>query len=100
MHLLNCPKLRPAYLLLTLLLFLLGAGAEAQQTAARILVSGTVRDADGQPLELVDVGVEGQLGGTTTDTGGQFSLRVTPPAPGAPALVLVARRLGYKSLRK
>ncbi|WP_133272878.1 TonB-dependent receptor plug domain-containing protein [Hymenobacter radiodurans] len=99
MHLLTRLRNKPLRLLLTLLLVLVGTGVMAQQTANRILVSGTVRNADGQPLELVDIGVEGQPGGTTTDTGGQFSLRVTPPAPGAPALVLVARRLGYKVLR-
>ncbi|WP_240935660.1 carboxypeptidase regulatory-like domain-containing protein [Hymenobacter sp. HDW8] len=99
MHLLTRLRNKLFSLLLTLLLVLVGTGVMAQQTANRILVSGTVRDADGQPLELVDIGVEGQPDGTTTDTGGQFSLRVTPPGPGAPALVLVARRLGYKVLR-
>ncbi|QNP51744.1 hypothetical protein H9L05_17540 [Hymenobacter qilianensis] len=59
-------------LLLTLLLVLVGAGAMAQQTATRVVVSGSVRDANGQPLELVDIGVEGQPGGTTTDAGGNF----------------------------
>ena len=64
------------------------------QTAA---LSGTVRDAQGQPLELVVVALEGQPGGATTNAQGEFTLRLLRPVSG-PA-VLVARRLGYQPLR-
>ncbi|WP_375437544.1 carboxypeptidase-like regulatory domain-containing protein [uncultured Hymenobacter sp.] len=70
------------------------ATAVAQQT--RITISGTVRDADGQPVELVGVGVEGQPGGTSTDSNGRFTLTVV--RTGRPA-VLVVRGLRFKVLR-
>jgi hypothetical protein len=60
-------------------------------------LSGTVRDAQGQPLELVVVAIEGQPGGATTNAQGEFTLRLLRPVSG-PA-VLVARRLGYQTLR-
>ncbi|UOQ77236.1 TonB-dependent receptor [Hymenobacter sp. 5516J-16] len=70
---------------------------QAQQTA-RVLVTGTVRDAAGQPLEQVAVGVEGLVGGTSTDDRGRFALPVVRPLNGK-APVLVARRLGYQTQR-
>ncbi len=66
--------------------------------AATVLVTGTLRDADGQPLELAAVGVEGQPGGANTTAAGMFSLPVRVPAYGL-AAVLVVRRLGYLPLR-
>ncbi|MBC6989974.1 carboxypeptidase-like regulatory domain-containing protein [Hymenobacter sp. BT491] len=72
--------------------------ALAQPTASRVPVSGTVRDADGHPLDLVGIGVEGQPGGTTTDEQGHFSLNVGRPA-GSRTPVLIARRLGFHTLR-
>ncbi|MBW3128194.1 TonB-dependent receptor [Hymenobacter profundi] len=71
--------------------------AVAQQVASQ-LVSGTVRDAAGEPLPQVGVGVEGQPGGTTTNEQGYFRLRVLFPA-GEPAPVLVVRSLGFQALR-
>jgi hypothetical protein len=62
------------------------------------VLTGTVRDAQGQPLELVVVGLEGQPGGATTDAQGNFTLRLLRSVSG-PA-VLVARRLGYQTLRQ
>jgi hypothetical protein len=64
-----------------------------------LTLTGTVRDAQGQPLELVVVGLEGQPGGATTTAQGTFSLRLTLPAGPAAPRVLVARRLGYQPLR-
>ncbi|ALW87376.1 colicin receptor [Hymenobacter sedentarius] len=61
-------------------------------------MTGTLRDANGQPLELAAVGVEGQPGGTNTTAEGDFSLQVRVPAPGQTAILLV-RRLGYLPLR-
>ncbi|MBC6698822.1 TonB-dependent receptor [Hymenobacter puniceus] len=66
------------------------------QTTERITLSGTVRDAAGQPLEQVGVGVEGQPGGTVTDAKGRFTLSVL--RTGRPA-VLVARSLRYRAQR-
>jgi hypothetical protein len=66
--------------------------------AQATVLTGTVRDAQGQPLELVVVGLEGQPGGATTDAQGNFTLRLLRPVSG-PA-VLVARRLGYQTLRQ
>ena len=70
----------------------------AASAAAVVTVSGTLRDATGQPLELAAVGVEGQPGGANTSADGSFSLQVRVPAAGQ-AAVLVVRRLGYLSLR-
>ncbi|WP_232341368.1 TonB-dependent receptor [Hymenobacter ginkgonis] len=63
-------------------------------------LSGTVRDAQGQPLELVVVSLEGQPGGATTAADGSFTLRLTLPVGGSKPLVLVARRLGYLPQRQ
>ncbi|GAA3941072.1 TonB-dependent receptor [Hymenobacter algoricola] len=84
---------------LTLCLMILGLPAAQAQQAARILVTGTVRDAAGQPLELVGVGIEGQPGGTSTDSRGRFALSVARPVSGR-APVLVARRLGFVAVRQ
>ncbi|MBO2030758.1 TonB-dependent receptor [Siccationidurans ginsengisoli] len=73
------------------------APAPAAAAQATVL-TGTVRDAQGQPLELVVVGLEGQPGGATTDAQGNFTLRLLLPVSG-PA-VLVVRRLGYQTLRQ
>ena len=76
---------------------LLPALAHAQQTA-RVLLTGTVRDAAGRPLEQVAVGVEGMPGGTSTDDRGRFALNVVRPLSSKPP-VLVIRRLGYRTER-
>ncbi len=71
-------------------------GIQAPAQAAQL--TGTVLDAQGQPLELVVVAIEGQPGGATTNGRGEFTLRL-PRAMSRPA-VLVARRLGYQTLRQ
>jgi hypothetical protein len=76
------------------------ADAPLQAPAATIVtIKGTLRDANGQPLELAAVGVEGQPGGTNTAADGSFSLSVRVPAAGQPAILMV-RRLGYLTLRQ
>jgi hypothetical protein len=62
-----------------------------------LLLTGTVRDAQGQPLELVVVGLEGQPGGANTAADGTFRLPVI--GSGEKAVVLVLRRLGYVQQR-
>ena len=82
-----------------LLAGLAGRPALAQVTPPiRVLITGVVRDAAGQVLEQVVVGVEGQPGGTSTDERGRFSLSVARPA-GGKAPVLALRRLGYRTER-
>jgi hypothetical protein len=73
--------------------------APAGPRAAVLTLTGTVRDALGQPLELVVVSVEGQPGGATTTATGSFTLRLTRPV-GEETVVLVARRLGYQTIRQ
>ena len=70
----------------------------APGSVAIVFVTGTLRDIDGQPLDLAAVGVEGQPGGGNTTAAGTFSLPVRVPASGL-AAVLVVRRLGYLPLR-
>jgi hypothetical protein len=67
--------------------------------ASTLTLTGIIRDANGQPLELVVVGVEGQPGAATTTAEGTFTLKIQAPAPGQTA-VLVARRLGYLAIRQ
>ncbi|WP_227606217.1 TonB-dependent receptor [Hymenobacter translucens] len=87
---------RPGGWLLLLALFCsLAAGA---QPGGRVTVAGVVRDAAGQPVEQVAVGVEGQTGGTNTDSQGKFQLSVAA-GTGNRAPVLVLRRLGYQTVR-
>ncbi|MGI4864249.1 MAG: TonB-dependent receptor [Janthinobacterium lividum] len=76
------------------------APAASAPRAQGIVLTGTVRDAQGQPLEFVVLSVEGQPGGATTTAQGTFSLRLTLPVqPDAP-LVLVARHINYQTLRQ
>ncbi len=104
--LLNCGK-RPLLGRLVLAAALLGPpgvgraqNAPAGPPAAGPLtLTGTVRDAAGQPLELASVSVLGQPGGATTTAQGQFVLTVGAPGR-AGAAVLVVRRLGYRPLRR
>ncbi|WP_229755183.1 TonB-dependent receptor [Hymenobacter cavernae] len=85
--------------MLGLLLLLAPLPLAVAQQVARVLVSGAVRTAAGQPLELVVVGVEGEPGGTTTDAQGRFSFSVARPAAGTKPLILIARRVGFQSQR-
>ncbi len=85
---------------------LLGAPAVRAQNAPAgapatgvLTLTGTVRDAAGQPLELATVSVPGQPGGATTGPQGQFSLAIRATGRGE-AVVLVVRRLGYRPLRR
>ena len=64
------------------------------------VLTGTVRDAQGQPLELVLISLEGQPGGATTTAEGTFALRLPPTLRPTDALILVVRRLGYQPLRQ
>lgn len=73
--------------------------AAVQIPAGVVTVTGTLLDANGQPLELAAVGVEGQPGGANTTAEGVFTLQVRVPAAGQP-VVLVVRRLGYLTIRK
>jgi hypothetical protein len=65
-----------------------------------LVLTGTVRDAQGHPLELVVVSMEGQPGGATTSAEGTFTLRLTLPVRSSAPVVLVARRLGYQPIRQ
>ncbi len=73
--------------------------APTSPAAGTLTLTGTVRDAAGQPLELVTVSVLGQPGGATTTAQGQFALAVRAAGRGG-AVVLVVRRLGYLPLRR
>ena len=70
----------------------------APAAAREYTLTGTLRDAAGQPLELAAVGIEGQPSGTNTGPDGSFRLPVRQPATET-AVVLVVRRLGYLPLR-
>ncbi|PNE25678.1 TonB-dependent receptor [Tannerella sp. oral taxon 808] len=60
-------------------------------SAQRIKISGNVRDADGNPVELVLVQVKQTMNGAMTDEKGFYSLSVSP----ADSVVLVFSCLGY-----
>ena len=79
------------FLLATALLLAAGA-AQAQST-----ITGRVTDARSTlPLAGVSVEVEGTRFGATTDSAGQYRLNGVP----AGAQTLIARRIGYASLRR
>ncbi|RZK56540.1 MAG: TonB-dependent receptor, partial [Hymenobacter sp.] len=95
-------RLKPLPLLLVLSLLPVAAPVLAQDAPAPAAtdlttLTGTVRDAQGRPLELVVVALEGQPGGATTNAQGIFTLRLLRPMSGP--VVLVARRLGYQPMR-
>jgi hypothetical protein len=99
---------RPAYLAALVLPLVLAAGLNTQAQVTNpsppaangyLTIAGTIRDASGQPLELVSVGVEGQPGGNNTAADGSFQLKVRQPA-GSQPVFLVARRLGYLPIRQ
>jgi hypothetical protein len=58
-------------------------------------VYGSVTDAQGQPLEWVNIAVEGQSGGTSTDKFGYFEITV----PAGESIRLVFSFVGYRSER-
>lgn len=60
-------------------------------SAQRIKISGNVRDADGNPVELVLVQVKQTMNGAMTDEKGFYSLTVSP----TDSVVLVFSCLGY-----
>ncbi len=62
----------------------------------RIKVSGNVRDADGNPIELVAVQVKNTLIGTITNDKGFYSLSVAP----SDSLTLVFYCLGYNKAER
>ncbi|RZK61210.1 MAG: TonB-dependent receptor, partial [Hymenobacter sp.] len=99
----RCLKYLPLLVVLSLPLAgpVLAQQAPAAPGAALPLVlTGTVRDAQGNPLELVVVGLEGQPGGATTGPDGTFRLRVLRALPAGSTVTLVARRLGYQPQRQ
>jgi len=75
---------------LALLLGLLSTATSAQQS----WVEGFIRNEQGQPLEFVNLALEGTSAGTTTNEAGFFRLRVS----GGPASLLVSH-MGYISRR-
>ncbi|HVV07175.1 MAG TPA: TonB-dependent receptor plug domain-containing protein [Puia sp.] len=78
-------------LLAALLFLLLITGVRAQTPT--ILVTGTIRNEKGQPIEAASVSIEGNKGGTVTDSRGHFSLN-TPSG----AMLLISF-IGYETIR-
>ncbi len=76
------------------------APAAGAPRAQSLVLNGTVRDAQGQPLAFVVVSVEGQPGGATTAADGRFTLRLTLPGRPEAPLVLVVRHINYQTLRQ
>lgn len=66
--------------------------ADAQQS---VTLTGTVRDAQGQPVIGAAVIIQGTTLGTSTGADGNYTLRIPPPASSA---VLVVNYLGYETL--
>lgn len=75
-------------LFLFITLSLLGQG--------RIKITGYVRDADGNPLELVNIRVKQTLNGTMTNEKGYYSLAITP----GDSVRLIYSCLGYNKAER
>lgn len=60
---------------------------------AQTTISGTVKDASGEALPGVSILVKGKVIGTTTNTNGEFTLKVNQ----APPLTLVFSYVGYQA---
>jgi TonB-linked SusC/RagA family outer membrane protein len=68
-------KLKNIYikvLLPVMMLFIIGTGVKAQEKA--LIITGTVSDAEGRPLEDVKIGTVGGQAKAVTDASGQYSL--------------------------
>ncbi len=79
--------------LLALLLIILPSGISAQKTAK---ISGIVLDQDNNPIEIVNVRVQGHIAGTVTNLKGHYSLNVTSKD----SVVLVYSKLGYNTRKR
>src|SRR5437588_11471499 len=79
-------------LLLTALLLVM-AYMEGKAQAPAILITGTIRNEKGQPIEAASVSIQGNKGGTTTDSKGNFSLNTPRGA------VLLISSIGYETVR-
>ena len=77
-------------------LFFLLAGACAFAQRRNVTLSGNVRDADGNPIELVAVQVKNTLVGTITDEKGYYSLSVVP----GDSVTLLFSCLGYNKAER
>lgn len=85
-------KIRAVVALLFLLLLPVYMFAQSK----RIKISGNVRDADGNPVELVAVQVKNTLIGGITDEKGFYSLSVSP----GDSIVLLFSSLGYNKAER
>lgn len=85
-------NIRAVVALLFLSLFSFGMLAQS----GRIKISGNVRDADGNPIELVAVQVKNTLVGGITDDKGFYSLSVAP----GDSLTLLFSCLGYNKAER
>ncbi len=61
----------------------------------KVVISGVVADAQGNPLPMVTIAVENTSTGTYTDDNGQYSLRVHPGKQ-----TIVASFVGYQKIKK
>jgi len=79
--------------LTALIYFFCTLGIFAQQTAK---VSGIITDENGTPLEIVNVHIDKELIGTTSDLRGRYSINV----PSRDSVVMVFSMLGYQTRKK
>ena len=79
--------------IISLLFFLTVTTVYAQK---RVKVTGYVRDADGNPLELVNILVKNTLNGTMTNEKGFYSLNVTP----GDSVTFIYSCLGYNKAER
>lgn len=79
--------------IITLLFLIISTAGYAQK---RVKVTGYVRDADGNPLELVNILVKNTLNGTMTNEKGFYSLNVTP----GDSVTFIYSCLGYNKAER
>ncbi len=85
-------KIRAVAALLLLLVFRFPAGAQEKKAE----ISGFVHDADGSPLELVTVRIQGTVNATMTNEKGFYSLKTAP----GDSVSLIFSCLGYNKAER
>jgi hypothetical protein len=88
-------KTTPHIILITIV-FLLLLGWSVDLVAQTAMVEGRVMSSDNKVIELANVAIFGEKGGTTTDKNGRFKLKV----PANKDIIVAITYVGFADIRK